>query len=498
MMTPAPRLPWPCATIAALMLAVALAVRWPLTGDPIAGVDEQFYLLVGDRMWAGALPYVDIWDRKPVGLFLLYAAFRALPGDGVLAYQLAGAVCLALTGWLVALIARRTVAWPVAVAAGVVAIALTTLMGQGLGEAPIFYDPLVAAAAWAVLRVRDGAGHSTAYGAAAMLACGIAITIKTVAAFEGMAFGLLLLAAHRRAGMPTRRLIGRALAYAAIGIAPTALAALYYAGMGHWADFWFANVTSILLRSGGGGEASLVQLVATLLLLGPLLLPAMLALRERQLPDDRPLLAAWAGATAIGLVAVGYFPFHYALPMIAPLAILAARGLPRRGGGAVLTVALGGAAWLAVAPSPVARDRADLAVLLGPLPPEVRSQCLLIREGPAITYHLSHACLAGRYAFPGHFTAAGEAEATGTPRARMTADALARRPAAIIDVADPPDAARLAAAGYAPCRRGSIRLYGAARVMLSVWVRRDLARFWLGKCQNLAPNPVAELKGSEA
>src|SRR3954463_7872291 len=78
---------------AALLLALlAVVTRLQLFGDPIAGSDEGFYLLVGDRMLHGALPYVDIWDRKPFGLFLLFAGMRMLGGDGVLAYKLVATV----------------------------------------------------------------------------------------------------------------------------------------------------------------------------------------------------------------------------------------------------------------------------------------------------------------------------------------------------------------------------------------------------------------------
>src|SRR3546814_7596042 len=60
---------------------ITVAVRAVGIGDIVAHGDEQFYLLIGDRMlnW-GATPYVDIWDRKPVGLFLLYSGIRLLGG----------------------------------------------------------------------------------------------------------------------------------------------------------------------------------------------------------------------------------------------------------------------------------------------------------------------------------------------------------------------------------------------------------------------------------
>jgi hypothetical protein len=44
----------------ALFALVAMAFRVVQFGNPIVHVDDQFYLLVGDRMWRGAVPYVDI------------------------------------------------------------------------------------------------------------------------------------------------------------------------------------------------------------------------------------------------------------------------------------------------------------------------------------------------------------------------------------------------------------------------------------------------------
>ena len=39
-----------------LLTLVALVARAQTFGNPVIGFDEQFYLLVGNRMWDGALP----------------------------------------------------------------------------------------------------------------------------------------------------------------------------------------------------------------------------------------------------------------------------------------------------------------------------------------------------------------------------------------------------------------------------------------------------------
>jgi hypothetical protein len=58
-------------------------------------------------MLDGALPYVDIWDRKPIGLFLLYAAIRLLGGDGILAYQVTATAFAVATAAVLSLMIYR-------------------------------------------------------------------------------------------------------------------------------------------------------------------------------------------------------------------------------------------------------------------------------------------------------------------------------------------------------------------------------------------------------
>src|SRR3954469_11229646 len=100
-------------------LIAALALRWITFGNPLLHIDEQYYLLVGDRMLHGALPYVDIWDRKPIGLFAIFAAIRLLPGNGIIACQIVALLFATATAWLVQRAARQIGASPLgAFAAG--------------------------------------------------------------------------------------------------------------------------------------------------------------------------------------------------------------------------------------------------------------------------------------------------------------------------------------------------------------------------------------------
>lgn len=52
--------------------------------------NEELNGLSADLTWHGALPHVDVWDRKPIGLFLTYAALHPLSGGGLIGIQLVG------------------------------------------------------------------------------------------------------------------------------------------------------------------------------------------------------------------------------------------------------------------------------------------------------------------------------------------------------------------------------------------------------------------------
>src|SRR6476619_5546091 len=71
-----------------LFLIAAIATRVVAWWDPVMHGDDQLYLLVGSRMWHGEWPYLDLWDRKPVGLFALYALMAKLGGDSMVVVKL--------------------------------------------------------------------------------------------------------------------------------------------------------------------------------------------------------------------------------------------------------------------------------------------------------------------------------------------------------------------------------------------------------------------------
>lgn len=429
--------------IAVLLLLVALAIRAWDFGNPSIDVDEQYYLLVGDHMLHGAVPYIDLWDRKPIGLFALFAAMRMLPGDGILAYQLVATACAWATALVVAVAAdtlganRRG-----AIAAGVVYLAGLSLLSGGGGQAPVFYNLPMAVAALLTLQLparaaRGQVGAIVGTGIIACLLAGIAIQIKYTPMFEGAFFGLAHCWFLRRAGARAGMIVGAALLWIAMGLAPTLAAIGWYLDKGPAAfdAFWFANVTSIGLRPGYhfGELAGRVLTIAGRLL--PLLVAAAITWRRREregLPAQVVTVAvAWTAAALVGFFIIGTFFDHYGLPLVAPLAILAAPTLGRSR--RMLAFALVLPAVILVADRVIKPDeRVGARAVSAVVAANIGDECPYVFVGQSIIYHLAHACVPTPYAFPNLLAYSTEQGAIGIDQTAEVRRIMANRPPVVV------------------------------------------------------------------
>jgi hypothetical protein len=423
---------WPGALI---LLAAMLALRGWDFGNPVIHVDEQYYLLVGDRMLKGAAPYLDIWDRKPIGLFLLYAAMRLLPGDGVLAYQL----CAAVVAWATALLVRAAARQIGASDVGALSAALAYLLGLELlggrgGQAPVFYNLPMAAAGLMTLRLpelvaREARREIVLSGVTACLLAGIAIQLKYTPAMEGLFFGLAHCWALRRTGVRWPAVAAAAALWGSVGLLPTLMAIAWYAHHGAFPAFWFANVTSIGLRPGYPVGQLAMRLLGIAAILSPLAAAAALDWSRRT--PAAVLGRGWLAAAAIGFFAIGTFFDHYALPLLPPLTTLAGPALGRlprlRTGTLGLALAL-----FAIERVTLPRDAAGARAVAALAKANSRGGCPYVFIGDTATYELAGTCLPTAYAFPNLLAYATERGATGIDEAAEVRRILAARPPIIV------------------------------------------------------------------
>lgn len=425
-----------------LLIIVAVAARARTFGNPVIGFDEQFYLLVGARLWDGALPFVDLFDRKPVGLFMIYAAARGLGGDGFLQYKLLALASVVATAFLIYRVARRNAATVAAVTVAVLYIAWLDLMeGEG-GQSPVFYNlPMIAAGA--LISGRQGT-DPLRRGALAMLFVGVALQMKYSAVFEGVLFGCWLVLASWRAGAGGYRLLGSAVLWIASALAPTALAFGAYAALGHADAFVYANFVSALARPSSDPVAQAEGAAIIAGILAPLWLALVLGWRGRTRPeadpDTRRFLWCWLVVAIAAIILYGrYASPHYAMPVLLPLTCLLAPALDarraRRIGGMIVAVAalIGGQVVLSISEA-VKGGAAEAAAVSRLAAPHGRG-CIWVYDGYPALYLLTGSCLPTRFAFPGHLNTREEGSGAGLgidPAAEVER-ILARRPVAIVD-----------------------------------------------------------------
>jgi hypothetical protein len=476
------------ATMAGLLI-VALMIRMPHFGNPAIAPDEQFYLLVGDRMLHGAVPYVDIWDRKPIGLFLIYAGVRLLGGTGIIQYQIVATLFAAATAACIVALARRATSPPASIFVGVLYLLWIEIAEGGGGQSPVFYNLFVAGAAYLTLSAMEAPGQSQARRLAfiAMTLVGLAIQVKYTVLPEGLFLGLtcswVLL---RRSGVNIRGLVEVG-ALAAVTLAPTMLVVAGYAWFGHLKPFWFANFSSIFLRGETDPDVLQFRIAVALVRSAPLGLCALVAASHLWRDVDPAtrrwqwFMLGWLVFAMAGFLMLGVLYTHYLLPVFVPLTVAAAPAFTRRPLGLLLGCF---AAWLPASHlrypdfATTAKSQREVAALAALIPASASTGCLHMFDGPPILYHLTNACMASRYAFPDHLSASIESHAIGVDPVNEVKALLARRPAVItlsrIDIR-PPNHATFAVMWTGLAR--SYLLAGRTEVdgrPIEVWVRRGL------------------------
>ncbi|GAN60215.1 hypothetical protein ACI01nite_08910 [Acetobacter cibinongensis] len=426
------------------LLVLALLLRWQTLGNPMVEVDEQFYLFAGGRLLDGDLPFVDVWDRKPFGLFLLYAFFHLFGSYRIWAYQIGALLSL----WGTALLVRRMAA-TIAPAKGAFAAAALyeiwpNLAGGEGGQSPIFYNFLTASAIALLLTYLPRMVKSSTVrrntGCAAMLLFGLAIQIKYTAIFEGCFVGLYLLWSSWKSRTPLRTIAQDTALWISAAILPTLSVFLFYWSIGHATDWWYANITSIFHRGALPHKETLFLILKILIIIAPLFFCWLLRTRLKIVFSDTQknkihFLDAWTGTSLAGVAVFSPWYNHYALPVFVPLAVQAAPLWGNRiGRGVMLMVAAVGTlqGQLILWKHQVSKGNKTVFSELEQAIGSTGKGCFFIYDGPTLLYDTLPYCKLSTHQFPSHFYFQSEVNATGMNPLSEIQSILAKKPDHIV------------------------------------------------------------------
>jgi 4-amino-4-deoxy-L-arabinose transferase-like glycosyltransferase len=84
-----------------VLIIVAFLIRFPFFFPAVIDWDESTFILMGQSILDGHLPYTTLWDIKPPLAFFAYASFILVFGKTIAAVRLAGWLCTSLIAIMV-------------------------------------------------------------------------------------------------------------------------------------------------------------------------------------------------------------------------------------------------------------------------------------------------------------------------------------------------------------------------------------------------------------
>lgn len=337
--------------VATLLLLASLTVvaRIGMLGTAqVSWEDEHTFGLMAQDVLRGNLPYVEAFDNKPPGLFLLLALFFKIFGSDFIALRAFGDLSVFVTAVLVRALARRAAGEGPALIAAVMVIGLSALP---IAQSTLSEWPAIMFVTGALLfALRRPASTRAAFGAGVLMA--FAVLTRMNLAYAALAMGCVYAASWALRGpFPGRALV----AFSVGGLLPLAALFLTYAWAGRL-DLLILGMITVPLSYGEGASyatffafsfSEVLSLVKRApLTSGPILfvclMASMLLLVRRmdraadpaEAPRDR-----WRGAmvATVGL-AVGFSIYvsggagaHYFVQLFPFLALVVACALgPRR------------------------------------------------------------------------------------------------------------------------------------------------------------------------
>lgn len=316
-------------------------LRWPFFLYQPTGYDEGLYLAAAVRMLAGARLYTDVWDNKPVGIYLVYAAIAATLGSSRFALNLASALTVLVSACLVYLIGRDAISRRAGIIAAFVLPAYSLDIGADGANTESFMMVLQCLSVWLLVRhcrQPQPVGRHLRAAFVFGLLQGALLQMKFVSAFDTAAIGLALAGIVWFEHRSLAALVKLFLAFLPAYLACTLAVFAYFAATGGIGEMVFANFISprLYVQSPFGLADPLHAIEFTIRRASYFFVLILFGLwfifdwgrRGRSGPPvaARPiaLIGAWTIGALLDAVSPGYFRYFYFIALTAPLSLFAA------------------------------------------------------------------------------------------------------------------------------------------------------------------------------
>jgi hypothetical protein len=245
----------------ALLLVLALLTRFPFFFHDVINWDESTFILVGQSIVDGHLPYVTLYELKPPLLFVFFAVVILVGGKSILAIRLAGMMYVWLVACFTYTIGSRIFSTRVGNVAGTLYVVASAVIAGGSGQATMSETvALVPLMASLVVLQRTTSSPLSLFIAGILVA--VAALVRSNLVFVAFAVGLWILMTHRQ--RPLAEIAGKVLAYCLGGGLVVLLTLLPYVRANEGKVFWDAVfIAPIIYSSSQLGLSSTIATQAT-------------------------------------------------------------------------------------------------------------------------------------------------------------------------------------------------------------------------------------------
>ncbi len=223
---------------------LALFCRLPFFFKSVIDWDESTFILVGQSILDGYLPYTQLWELKPPFAFGFYSLSILLFGKTIAAVRFAGTLVVAFTAFVVNRATQRLSTVQAGRIAGVLLVLLMSVMpsGQAVMSEHIATLPMILAL---YLLVKRGVTTATVFYSALLLSTAAMVRLNIAYVAVGIGFYLLIIGFKQ----PLRKQALRLLAYSVGGVIPAFVSFLPYWTAGIPLVWWNSVVVASLYRA---------------------------------------------------------------------------------------------------------------------------------------------------------------------------------------------------------------------------------------------------------
>lgn len=180
----------------ALLIFLSIVLRLFSFFPTVLDHDESTYIIIADALLRDNVYLRDVFDTKPIGIFLLFGAWMSVFGKSILTIRLMTAITVGITAWLIGQIYQKMIPIETArkhnavpFACGLIYIFFTSVfLHFGLSPNTELFTTFFAVLALFVVVSFKGYGWLFLAG----LALGLGCMIKYISAFDALAIGILM------------------------------------------------------------------------------------------------------------------------------------------------------------------------------------------------------------------------------------------------------------------------------------------------------------------